>query len=84
MKKPPLTIGTTPDDAQTWVKRGRRATPGRKPDTSHIARITIEVTPALRSAIKLHAFARGLTVAALLRHVLEREFATTESSACPR
>ena len=38
------------------------------------ARLTIDVTPALRGRIKITAFQRGLTVAEMLRALLDREF----------
>jgi hypothetical protein len=47
----------------------------------HTARLTIDVTPALRRRIKLAAFGRGLTVADMLRGMLEREFPEAPSQA---
>jgi len=38
------------------------------------ARLTIDVTPALRARIKLAAFGRHVTVAEMLRALLEQEF----------
>jgi hypothetical protein len=38
------------------------------------ARLTIVVTPDLRSRIKVTAFRRGITVAEMLRDLLSREF----------
>lgn len=38
------------------------------------ARLTIDVTPALRGRIKVAAFGRGLTVADMLRAMLEEAF----------
>jgi hypothetical protein len=38
------------------------------------ARLTLDVTPALRGRIKVAAFSRGITVADMLRALLEREF----------
>jgi hypothetical protein len=38
------------------------------------ARLTVDVTPALRARIKVAAFGAGHTVADLLRNLLEREF----------
>ena len=38
------------------------------------ARLTLDITPALRSRIKVSAFTQGVTVAVLLRALLEREF----------
>ena len=47
---------------------------GRTPGAEFTARLTIDVTPALRGRIKIAAFQRGLTVADMLRALLEREF----------
>jgi len=41
---------------------------------AYSARLTIDVTPALRGRIKVTAFRRGQTVADMLRALLEREF----------
>ncbi|MCP6379741.1 chromosome partitioning protein ParB, partial [Klebsiella pneumoniae] len=38
------------------------------------ARLTLDITPAMRSRIKVSAFTQGVTVADLLRGLLEREF----------
>ena len=40
----------------------------------YTARLTIDVTPASRARIKIAAFARGQTVADMLRTLLDREF----------
>src|SRR5450631_3987241 len=42
--------------------------------TTYTARLTIDVTPALRGRIKVAAFRQDVTVADLLRALLEREF----------
>src|SRR5258707_6430327 len=39
-----------------------------------MARLTIDVTPDLRARIKVAAFRRGITVAAMLRNLLSRAF----------
>jgi hypothetical protein len=36
--------------------------------------LTLDVTPALRARIKIEAFTRGITVAEMLRALLEHEF----------
>ncbi len=60
-----------PRDPEAWV---------RSPDArtevapAYTARLTVDVTPALRGRIKVTAFQRGLTVADMLRTLLEREF----------
>ena len=58
-----------PPGAQAWVRDdgAERATP-------FTARLTIDVTPASRGRIKIAAFRRGMTVADMLRDLLEREF----------
>ena len=63
-----------PSDAEAWVRapeprRGRTAN-----GDIFTARLTIDVTPALRGRIKVTAFQRGLTVADMLRDLLAREF----------
>ena len=57
-------------------KRGfARATPSDigKGDL-YTARLTLDITPAMRARIKVSAFTQGVTVAELLRGLLEREF----------
>jgi len=46
----------------------------REPAEDFSARLTIDVTPALRGRIKVAAFRRGQTVADMLRTLLDREF----------
>ena len=62
-----------PSDPDTWV---RTPEPSAAPTASDnfTARLTIDVTPALRGRIKVTAFQRGLTVADMLRAMLDREF----------
>jgi len=60
--------------AQAWIQQQAGA-PGKT--QSYTARLTIDVTPALRGRIKVIAFERGVTVAEMLRELLEREFAST-------
>lgn len=58
--------------AEAWIRQWRcRCTQQRRPYT---ARLTLDVTPELRARIKIAAFGRGVTVAELLRGLLEREF----------
>lgn len=72
-------IGSRPSGglaAERWVRRG--SDEASMAEASHRdrfpARLTIDVTPELRSHIKIAAFKRGSTVANLLRQVLQREF----------
>lgn len=57
--------------AESWVKAGGEQV---APTRVITARLTIDVTPALRGRIKIIAFERGTTVAVMLRELLEREF----------
>ena len=58
--------------AEAWVRQGE----GNDLQTGDLytARLTLDITPAMRSRIKVSAFTQGMTVAELLRGLLEREF----------
>lgn len=58
--------------AEAWVRQGD-GDAIVKADL-YTARLTIDVTPALRAHIKVVAFTQGKTVAEMLRALLEREF----------
>ena len=60
-------------DPAAWVRAPEPSTT-RTPNAACTARLTIDVTPALRGRIKIAAFQRGLTVADMLRALLDREF----------
>lgn len=72
---PRPSIGRRPtvDPATAWV---HREDTGAAPAKSQVftARLTIDVTPALRGRIKVTAFQRGITAADMLRELLEREY----------
>lgn len=63
-----------PADPESWVKSAERTSPQRAESSAFTARLTIDVTPELRGRIKIAAFGRGITVADMLRALLEREF----------
>ncbi|RDD95229.1 chromosome partitioning protein ParB [Acidovorax sp. BoFeN1] len=68
-------IGRRPgaDPASTWVRQAD--TPDLSAKASvYTARLTVDVTPALRGRIKVVAFRRGITAADMLRELLEREY----------
>ena len=68
-------IGRRPgaDPASTWVRQADTSElPARA--SVYTARLTIDVTPALRGRIKVIAFERGVTAAEMLRELLEREY----------
>ncbi|MDA9473381.1 hypothetical protein XI03_02355 [Bradyrhizobium sp. CCBAU 65884] len=69
-------FASRPGDAEGWIKASD-APPRRTDDAAAFtARLTIDVTPALRGRIKVAAFQRGVTVADMLRALLAREFPT--------
>ncbi len=70
-----VAIGARPPadpHADAWVRQGDGADIGKA--ELYTARLTIDVTPALRARIKVAAFTRGITVAEMLRNLLEHEF----------
>ena len=69
-------IGRKPaaDPASAWVRQADALEAAAK-SSIYTARLTIDVTPALRGRIKVAAFRRGITAAEMLRALLEREFA---------
>ncbi|MFC3109967.1 chromosome partitioning protein ParB [Undibacterium arcticum] len=70
-----VAIGARPPTdphADAWVRQGDGAHIGKT--DLYTARLTIDVTPTLRARIKVDAFTRGITVAEMLRGLLELEF----------
>jgi hypothetical protein len=67
-----VSIGVKPNSAERWVAERAPSLPPKGDQYS--ARLTIDVTPALRARLKLAAFGRGLTVTEMLRGVLEEHF----------
>jgi len=77
-----IPIGSRPaadPAAQAWIQQ--QGTSAASKAQLNTARLTIDVTPALRGRIKVIAFERGVTVADMLRELLEREFDGKESAA---
>lgn len=72
-------IGARPPanpQAEAWVRVGETSDlDALARGEVYTARLTLDVTPALRGRIKVAAFTRGVTVADMLRTLLEREFA---------
>jgi hypothetical protein len=58
--------------AEAWIRKGAGIDNNKVERYS--ARLTLDVTPALRTRIKLAAFNRGVTMTEMLREVLERQF----------
>lgn len=67
---------TADPQAQAWIRQTNRQARGK--GSLYTARLTLDVTPALRGRIKVAAFGEGITVAALLRELLERRFPEEE------
>jgi hypothetical protein len=72
-RSPKRGFAARPGDPDSWVRAPELPT-GRTPNIEFSARLTIDVTPAMRGRIKIAAFQRGLTVADMLRALLDREF----------
>ena len=71
---------TRPTDPDAWI-RAPEPQAERSADQGFTARLTIDVTPALRGRIKIIAFQRGITVADMLRDLLAREFLEDDGAA---
>jgi hypothetical protein len=69
-------FATRPSDPDDWIRTPDARTNGVGIDPGFTARLTIDVTPALRGRIKIVAFRRGVTVADMLRELLAREYPT--------
>lgn len=69
--------------AEAWVCGGNGETVMPSKAELYTARLTIDVTQVLRGRIKVVAFQQGMTVAEMLRRLLEREFPETEQGASP-
>ena len=68
-------FASRPGDADRWIRAAN--TPGggiANAADRFTARLTIDVTPALRRRMKLVAVQRGTTVADMLRALFAREF----------
>ncbi|MFW5454136.1 MAG: chromosome partitioning protein ParB [bacterium] len=70
-----IAIGARPPanpEAEAWIRQGDAN--GVQKGDLYTARLTLDITPAMRARIKVSAFTQGVTVAELLRALLEREF----------
>jgi len=78
-----IAIGAKPGtDAEYWVRQRDGTTHGNSVKANpHTARLTVDVTPALRGRIKVAAFRTGVTVAELVRGLLEERFPDAEKDA---
>ncbi|MDA8520141.1 chromosome partitioning protein ParB [Acidovorax sp. NCPPB 4044] len=76
-RRAPIGRRPAPDPATAWVHREEQGSaPAAMPAKGAVytARLTIDVTPALRGRIKVIAFRHGITAADMLRELLEREY----------
>lgn len=67
--------------AEAWIRQGNANALGK--GDLYTARLTLDVTPAMRARIKIAAFGQGVTVTDLLRGLLEREFPETRTENLP-
>ena len=76
-------IGAKPVmEAESWVRQGEGRSHSHPVKVNlHTARLTVDVTPALRGRIKVAAFRAGVTVAELVRGLLEERFPDAERDA---
>jgi hypothetical protein len=72
-RSPKRGFAARPGDQDSWV-RAPEPSPARTGHEDFSARLTVDVTPALRGRIKVTAFRSGVTVADMLRALLAREF----------
>lgn len=69
-----INIGAHPvadPQAKAWIRQGAVIDNGKVERYS--TRLTLDVTPALRTRLKLAAFAPGVTMAEMLREVLKQQ-----------
>jgi hypothetical protein len=67
-----------PRDAESWIRSPDPSSSAHSAADLYTARLTVDITPALRGRIKIAAFQRGVTVADMLRDLLAREFPDTD------
>jgi len=67
-------FATRPRNVESWIKSPDPAASSSAAADLYTARLTVDITPALRGRIKIAAFQRGVTVADMLRDLLAREF----------
>ncbi len=77
MRGPPPSGGfaSRPGAAEDWIRAvNAPSVPLDRATNTFTARLTIDVTPALRRRLKFAAVTRGTTVADMIRGLLAREF----------
>ncbi|WP_349365517.1 MAG: hypothetical protein ABL311_11100 [Nitratireductor rhodophyticola] len=71
-------FASRPCDPESWIRTADAPANGKAAGEAFTARLTVDITPALRGRIKVAAFRRGITVADMLRDLLAREFPSSE------
>ena len=69
----PRSFAKRPGDADHWV-RAEQPLPASAPPNPYTARLTIDITPALRRRLKLAALQQGESVSDMLRALFDREY----------
>ena len=77
-RSPNSGFAARPRNAESWIKTPDPASSASVAADLYTARLTVDITPALRGRIKIAAFQRGVTVADMLRDLLAREFPDTD------
>lgn len=73
-REPRSSFAARPRDADAWVRSPEPAAVTPAKSDLFTARLTVDVTPELRGRLKIAAFRRGLTLADMLRAMLEERF----------
>ena len=76
---PKRAFAARPSAADAWVRAPGAQTAAPLRTDLYTARLTIDITPELRVRIKIAAFGRGITVAEMLRAMLDDAFPAQES-----
>jgi hypothetical protein len=63
--------------ARAWIRQASVQLPAK--GSIYTARLTLDITPDLRARIKVAAFQEGITVAQMLRELLEARFPERET-----
>ncbi|MBY8917974.1 hypothetical protein KUG85_10950 [Nitratireductor sp. L1-7-SE] len=71
-------FASRPGNPESWIRAAETPPKGKPISEAFTARLTIDITPALRGRIKVAAFRRGITVTDMLRDLLAREFPPSE------
>ena len=71
-------FASRPGNPESWIKAAEPQPTGNTAGDAFTARLTTDITSELRGRIKVAAFRRGITVTAMLRDLLAREFPSSE------